>query len=64
MSSKLLSLGKVLVKPLNIVFKPNISTPNLKVNLSTSNVACVNFFNKCKFICFICSIFMVFFIVS
>lgn len=44
MSSKLLSIGKLLTKPLNIIFRPHNQTSNL--NFTTSSVNSVGFFNK------------------
>ncbi|XP_075983303.1 mitochondrial ribosomal protein S5 [Anticarsia gemmatalis] len=46
MSTKILSLGNFLSRPINILLKQNNVTPNLKTNFSTTTVACVNFFNK------------------
>lgn len=48
MTTKILTLGNILSRPISILIKQNNVTPNLKTNFSTSSVACVNFFNKCK----------------
>ncbi|KAJ8714125.1 hypothetical protein PYW08_007745 [Mythimna loreyi] len=46
MSTKILTLGNILSRPINFLLKQNNVTSNLKTNFSTTPVACVNFFNK------------------
>ncbi|CAD0203992.1 unnamed protein product [Chrysodeixis includens] len=46
MTSKLLTFGNLISRPISILIKQNNVTPNLHTNFSTSSVACVNFFNK------------------
>ncbi|XP_026743286.1 28S ribosomal protein S5, mitochondrial-like [Trichoplusia ni] len=46
MTTKILTLGNILSRPISILIKQNNVTPNLKTSFSTSSVACVNFFNK------------------
>lgn len=46
MTAKLLTLGSVITRSLNIILKQNNIATNLKTNFSTSPVACVNFYNK------------------
>ncbi|XP_063628069.1 small ribosomal subunit protein uS5m [Cydia splendana] len=51
MTTRLLSLGNILSRPISLLYKPapllvNYAAANLKRNLGTTSVACVNFFNK------------------
>lgn len=45
MCSKILTLSNVLSRPMQLFFKPNV-TSNLKPNINVTSVACVSFFNK------------------
>lgn len=46
MTGRIIKLGSVLSRPVNILLKQNNVTPNLKINFSTTSVTNVNFFNK------------------
>ncbi|CAB3249321.1 unnamed protein product [Arctia plantaginis] len=46
MATKILTLGNILSRPINLLLKQNNINSNLKTNFSTTTVACVNFFNK------------------